>query len=260
MKENKHKILVLSDLKDTTINTLTSAISIAKMIQGSITFFHVKKPTDVVKSDSQLSAIRTINKEYNTTDKKMKSLIAQLTKEHEVRIDYNFSFGNIKNEINQFIEEVSPDMIILGKRKSTIFNFTGDNLTHYLLKEFNGPVFIAESDNSLKPSQPIFLGFLNSTKKSLDIEFTQKLLDFTKKPLVSFNVSEEGINSVQDEEALNYVFKKNDNILKSLSSYLVKNRINLLCIDRNNNGLLLSKPEINTIINKLNVSLLLTNN
>lgn len=260
MTENKRKILVLSDLKNTTNSTLMSAVSIANMIQGHINFFFVKKPTDVIKKENQLSAMRVINEEFNTINKKIKNLITPISKEYGVVIDHKFSFGNVKNEIDQYIEEISPDMIIMGKRKPSILNFTGDNLTHHILKKFNGPVFITENNNSLKPSQPIFLGFLNSKKKSLDIDFTKKLLEFTKKPLVSFNVSQEESQDSFDEEALNYVFKKNDNVIKNLSNYLTKNNINLLHIDRKEGNSLLTKPEIDTVINNLNVSLLLTNN
>ena len=67
MKNNRYKILVLSDLKDSTNSILKSSVSLAKMINGDVAFFHVKKATDVVENDSQLSAIRTINKLHTKT-------------------------------------------------------------------------------------------------------------------------------------------------------------------------------------------------
>jgi len=77
MKKNKnnYKILVLSDLKSTSNTTLKSTISLAKMIGGDIEFFHAKKPTDVVKNENQLSAMRAINANYNETDKKIRDLV-----------------------------------------------------------------------------------------------------------------------------------------------------------------------------------------
>ena len=45
MKNNKYKILVLSDLSKTTRNTLKSSISLAKIVDADINFLYVKKPT-----------------------------------------------------------------------------------------------------------------------------------------------------------------------------------------------------------------------
>lgn len=38
MKKNKYKILVLSDLKKTTVSTLKSTVNLAKMIGGEVFF------------------------------------------------------------------------------------------------------------------------------------------------------------------------------------------------------------------------------
>jgi len=45
MKTNKHEILVLLDLKGDIINPITTAVSLAKLIDGHI---HVRKPIDVI--------------------------------------------------------------------------------------------------------------------------------------------------------------------------------------------------------------------
>ena len=75
MKNNKYKILVLSDLNKSADFRLKSTVSLAKMIDGDITLFHVKKPTDIVDRESQLSAMRSINKEHIVTNKKIESLV-----------------------------------------------------------------------------------------------------------------------------------------------------------------------------------------
>ncbi len=71
MKKNKYKILVLADMKKSTSTVLKSAVSLAKMINGDIQMFYVRKPTDIVAKENQLSAMRTINKEYQKTEKKI---------------------------------------------------------------------------------------------------------------------------------------------------------------------------------------------
>jgi hypothetical protein len=60
----KNKILVLSDINSSTTGILTNALNLAKIVSGEITLFCVKKPTDIVENDSQLSAMRIINKKF----------------------------------------------------------------------------------------------------------------------------------------------------------------------------------------------------
>ena len=78
MKNNKYKILVLSDLKKSTSATLKTAVSLAKMIDGEIEFFHVKKPIDIVEKENQLSAIRTINENHTLIRKKIEKLLRKM--------------------------------------------------------------------------------------------------------------------------------------------------------------------------------------
>ncbi len=82
MKNNRYKILVLSDLKNSTNSTLKSSVSLAKMINGDVDFFHVKKATDIVEYESQLSAIRTINKLHTTTSTEIQHLIDTISKDY----------------------------------------------------------------------------------------------------------------------------------------------------------------------------------
>ena len=59
---------MLSVLKNSTNSTLKSSVSLAKMINGDVDFSHVKKATDIVENESQLSAIPFINKLHTTTN------------------------------------------------------------------------------------------------------------------------------------------------------------------------------------------------
>ena len=70
MKKNIHKIAVFLDLKESEINTLKSTLNLAKMINGEVEFFHVKKPTEMIKEESQLSAMKTINDKYFSVSKR----------------------------------------------------------------------------------------------------------------------------------------------------------------------------------------------
>ena len=86
MKNNKYKILVLSDLENTVNSTLKSTISFAKIIGADVEFFHVKKPTDVVGRDSQLSAMRTINEEFVATNNRLQALTDSISKTNSINV------------------------------------------------------------------------------------------------------------------------------------------------------------------------------
>jgi 4-hydroxy-3-methylbut-2-en-1-yl diphosphate synthase IspG/GcpE len=114
MKKNKYKIVVFSDLKDSLNSILESTLSLSKMINGDITLFHVKKASEVVNMENQLSAIRTINGDYLEMENRIKSIVDAFSKDYSMPIKYSFSIGNLKNEIAQYINEEKPDIIVLS--------------------------------------------------------------------------------------------------------------------------------------------------
>lgn len=264
MRNNKYKILVLSDLKKSPSTILKNASSLAKIIDGDIKFFHVKKPSDVVDRESQLSAMRTINQEQIITGKKIQEALDPISKDYDVNINSTFAFGNVKNEIEEHIKATNPDVIVLGKRKAKGLRFLGDNITDFVLKIHKGPVMIASNKNGLSPDEELHLGLFNDNEESFDLEFTEDLIAQTKRPLKSFNiitntnVTEEKEVSV-NTKTVDFVFEKNDNTIKNLSNYLLKNDINLLCVNRQKDKSNVLKSEIKDVIDNVNVSLFIIN-
>lgn len=263
MKEDKkYKILVLSDLKKNTQNVLKSAVSFAKIINADIHFFYTKKPTEVIKNDNQLSAKRAINEESFSIDKKIKKLLSSFSEDNNTTINYSFTVGNVKNEIGNYLDKNNPDIIFLGKRKSKSFNFLGDNLTDFVLQKHKGSVIIASKENILEPHKKLSLGFLNETKEDRSIGLSIDLKAISKESIKYFTViknSEVYKETHQNlkEEKIEYVFEENDTIAESISTYLSKSNVNLLCLTKSknddNNAAFLKK-----IINNTTVTLLLT--
>lgn len=164
MGENKHKILVLSDLKDNTNCVIENAVKLSKKIDATIQFFYVKKLLDVVTSDSQLSAMRAINTEYIATDKKINDFIAPICKIQDVHINTSFTFGNVKNEIENAINTYQPDVIVLGSRTPKVLSFIGDNITDFVIKKHQGAVIIASKINGYDPIKKLTLDVLNKER------------------------------------------------------------------------------------------------
>ncbi|SDS56488.1 Nucleotide-binding universal stress protein, UspA family [Polaribacter sp. KT25b] len=260
-EEKKYKILVLSDLKKSTQSVLKSTLSFAKIINADIHFFYIKKPTEIIKNDNQLSAKRAINKESFMIDKKIKNLLTSFSDDNNTSIKYSFSVGNVKNEIDNYLNKNNPDIVVLGKRKSKSFNILGDNITDFVLQNYKGSVIIASEENILEPHKKLSLGFLNDTKEDTNISLALDLKAKSKEPVKYFRVVknseiEKETHQNLEGKKIEYVFEENDTIAKNISNYLSKSNVNLLCLTKSkkaNDTAFLKK-----IINDTNVSLLLT--
>lgn len=263
----KYKIVVLSDLNNSAKTTIKSSVSLAKMINGDIEVFSVKKPTDIIDKENQLSAMRTINNQYTKTDKEMQNLINPIATDYGIDINYSFAFGNTKNEIKSFIEEQQPDIIVLGKRKSTPLKFIGDGITQYVFNTFKGVIMVATAKSPLEPNKEISLGMLNNLEPSVDLKFAEDLMAHALKPLKSFKIvknsrESEEMTKPANKKIVEYVFEHNDGSMKSLSNYLTKNNIDLLYLNRMkkhaDNKMNLMKSDIKSLVDNLNVTLLVT--
>jgi nucleotide-binding universal stress UspA family protein len=181
MEKSKHKILVLSDLKESDSTMLKSTVSLAKMIDGEIHFLTVKKPTEIVKKESQLSAMRSINQEYFAVKKSMLDLIEPVSKAYNIEIKHILTYGNIKSEIGNYIKNYNPDVVVLGKRKPKILKLVGDNIAKYVFKQHKGTIMISANDNAFEPDNKLNLGLLNNYDE--DFDFSKNIIECTQKPV-----------------------------------------------------------------------------
>ena len=264
MKTKKYKILLLSDFKKSTKNTFKSTVSLAKMIDADIDFFYVKKPTEIITKDNQLSAMRSINKEHVSTDKKIKDLIESYSEGLDLKIKSSFAFGNVKNEIDRYIKQSKPDIIVLGKRKAKSLRLIGDNITDHVLKTHKGAILITSDKKALEPNKELSLGLLNDSLGAFNMDFADALLEHAKTPFKAFKIVKNPNNSEKKEEsidgkAVEFVFEQNDNSIKNLFNYLLKSDVDLAYIDRANLDIKSKDNSISDIIERLEVPVLLSN-
>ena len=261
MTKSEYKILVLSDLTKSASSTLRSSAHLANIIDGNIEFFCVKKPTDIVKKENQLSAIRTINQKYNIIGKEIEKIVKPISDIYNLPIKYNYTFGNLKNEISNYISIHKPDIIVIGKRKSKILGILGDNISDFILKIFDGIIMIASDKHELTISDQLSVGILNDPKQLKSKDFIESLIAVSKNPPKVFKTlekssSEKENSSYFSKKTIEYVFEKGDNTLKNIANYSTKSKTNLVFLDRTKNQ---NNYTLKEAINNFNCSLILTN-
>lgn len=257
----KCKILVLSDIDSSTEKIIKNGINLAKIVDGEINFFCVKKATDIVEKESQLSAMRTINEKFLEVDNKIKKIIKEQSKNENIKIDYKISFGNLKNEISTQIKVTNPDIIVLGKSKSKVLSFIGDNIIDHVLKEYSGTVMVTSDNNLLEANSEISLGLLDNIN-TFSNKYAETIVSYSDKSLTSFCINDDKLESknINDtsKKIVEFVFEKGDNVIKNISNYLSKSKVNVLFINREKQELNSVKPNIKSIIKNLDCSLILT--
>ena len=265
--QNKHKILVLSELNKSAQHSLKNAISLAKIINADIHFFHAKAPMDIVKNDNQLTAHRSINEKYIGTEEKINSLISSFNKTYDVKISYSFAFGNLKNEIKKCIKEQNPDVIVLGKFKPKFYNLTGMRIIDLVLKSHKGSILISSESNTLEPNNTLTLGILNRDDEFLNANWVQTLMNYSSKPLRSFKVIKKlppikELELTENKSITEFVFEHSDVTFENLIKYTSGSQLNLLCINRHTSKeqhyKTITKDDINELSSHFNGSILLS--
>ncbi len=256
----KHKILVLSDLNSATEAIVTNATNLARIINADVSLFCVKKATEVVSKESQLSAMRSINQAFIATDNSLKTIINNVAiDDDDVHIKHKVAFGNLKENISKQIAAVKPSVIVLGKSKSKTLSFLGDKLTDFILKEFNGTIMISSDDKTLEANDNLDIGYIDT----IDLKnnrIKEQLFAFSKKPikLLQTSSASDSLNN-QTSNIEKVVLSQKGNTIASVNSYVSNSPLQLLFLNRNKNKTLEINSKVSSIAKNLNCSLLITN-
>lgn len=169
MKKNKSKVLVLLDLKANTDEIVNYTVKLAKLVDADFEFFSVKKPTEVVNTDSQLSAIRAINRDRVDTNNEIKNIVKLFDESLGTNAKTTFAIGNIKTEIENRLNGLKPDIVVLGKRKSKTFNLMGDKITNVLSQKNDIKVLIASKKTTAELLNDLPSSFVSQKHRELAI-------------------------------------------------------------------------------------------
>lgn len=257
MKTNKHKILVLTDFRNSAPATLENTMVIAKKMDADIELFHVKNPFDIIDTENQVLALRLLSGAHFDAQKSFGKLLSSI-KENEVNVKYSFEMGRVKKEITKKIENYQPDLIVVGKRTKNPLKLSRDKLTNYLIKTASCPIMIASSQKNADSQTNLVPAYYND---SLSLFSQHKVwnklqadLDTIREYRIISDKDEFQNRTInRDPKRIQYLFDRNDNAFGTISKYLSKNKINLFCIQWENR---LNK-DCQSLIDKVDVSLLI---
>jgi len=168
MKNNKYKILVLSDLKEQSVRVLNYAAKLGKEIDAKVELLHVKDIVEITQMENAIAVMQTVNETNRKMNKIISDFVSPISEENNLKIKTTFSYGNIKNEIESHIASTKPDMIILGQRKIKRFNWFGDNIATLVRSNFNGVVYEVSDSNGFDEDGNVSLdnlGLKNNIEK-----------------------------------------------------------------------------------------------
>ena len=211
-----------------------------------------------MKEESQLSAMRSINKSFLDTRKELNDLVESMANKYNVSISSNHAVGNLKNEILNCIASQKPDIIVLGKRKPNRLNLLGDSVTELVMDNFDGAIMIASEDHGLEPNDILSLGVLNTAKEAFQMQFAERLMEHSKKPFKTFKTQSSSSDQEKISDSVDLVFDYGRNSITSMSNYLAKSDVNLLCLNRSKTKDSKQRADIKNVINQVNISVLIS--
>ncbi len=263
MEENKKKynISVLLDMSKSSEFVLKSAMELAKRIDGAIEVFHVKPTTNIIKGDSQLSAIRTLNQDDRSTRAELNDLISSMGEKENLPISYKLEYGNVKNRIRDYLALQKPDILVLGRHRAKI-GVLFESITDFVIDNVsNTNVLILGEDDKFHSFEDINLGIFGSELQDNDLEVIQDLKRDSEKPVRYFGISEEEElkNRVYPwNKTVSYKFSKGANALDGLVNYVSRTNTQLLCVPKKGSKSFMFKSSpIKEVIRKVNVPLMI---
>ena len=278
MKKNilksKYHILVVWDQTKSSQIALQNAVNLAKSIDGSIELFYVKPLNQVVRYDNQLSAMRELNSENTRIEKTMKATVDHISETEHIPIIYDFTIGNVIQEVKKHIRKTQPDIVVLAKTKTKVSNVLGTDLASYLLKNFQGTLLISGNEKSRHPNNDITLGILDDFLAEDYNYLAGDLERSTAKPITRFkiNTSENGIGkempaTSEQEQSLHpnmttFEFDPGANFSSSVAKYVQRSGVNLLCVRKSrlldlNKQLKMDTRQIHKTIQKTDIPVLI---
>lgn len=249
----KYNLLVLFDFSSASHLALKNAINLAKLVHGKIDLFYVKPLIAFTKSSNQIAIMRAIDEDRKSEKRKMKNLVNAITKEENIAVSYNFTYGHVINEVQKYIDETNPDVVVIGRRNSKVKNIFEQGVTNYLMKNLKSSLLVSGSDNRSTSFNDASIGFIDELVAKEQLAIADELINKSKQPLKLLKTSKKDSEQLQksDKEVITLEFGDHSEPGLLIAQYINKNKIDLLCVKRTmRKGISKSDSKVNKQITK----------
>ncbi|NER16861.1 universal stress protein [Spongiivirga citrea] len=230
----KYRLLVLLDHSKTSKVALRDAVNLAKVIDGKIDLLQVKAPSKFTQYGNQIALMRTLDEQRASEKKKMKELANTISESENIPVSYKFTFGNVVNEVQDHIDQTTPDIVVIGKRKTGFKSFLKTSVTNHLLNNHKGGILISGNESNTAAFDDVSLGFLNEEALNNEITIAGDLISKSKRPLKLFKFSGDSYQDKQEtpNKVVTFEFDEHAEPSTPISKYISKNGVDLLCVKR----------------------------
>jgi len=260
MKTVNNKILTFLNIEEPIETIVGSAVNLAKTFQAEVNFFYVKKKIDATRTENQLDVMRTMAIEQKAVQK-LKNVLTQKQKNTDAKLSYTITEGPLKKTVQSKLDSYRPDMVVLGKRTPNVYRVVGKQITELVLKNFNGPVLIAHPSRVLEIEEDLSVGVLNDLDSILENKVSNTLMKQSKAPLKLFRIDDTTPSTADVKppgtKTIDYRFENNQNALKNLTTYVHKNNVHLLCVERTKDNPSSKNLKLKQVIKHVNTSMLM---
>ncbi|MCR9228618.1 MAG: universal stress protein [Flavobacteriaceae bacterium] len=252
--QKKYRISVLLDMSKSSAFVLTSALELAKQIDGSLEVFHVN-PNNLLNGKNSIST-----KDYESSQAQIKELIINMGKQEHLPISYKLEHGHVKHRVRDYLALHKPDILVLGKRRPR-FGIFSESITDFVINQtLSTNVLILGEDDKFHTFKDINLGFFGHELKESDLEVIMDLTRNSEKPVLHFDISQ---NPAEKRDfplhnTISYKFPKGINALNGLVNYVSHTNTQLLCVPKKaGNRMMLKSNPIKAVIRRTKVPLLI---
>lgn len=135
------------DFTPASYNALQYAVLLAKESEGQVKLFHVVDLNELPESDNQVVVSLALDKLLKDAARKFKSLREFISLD-AINVEEDILMGNVKYSMINRIEQISPDVIVVGKQSET--KIKRGSVIHHIIKNTNKPVLVIPEKHNPK--------------------------------------------------------------------------------------------------------------
>lgn len=224
-----YRILVLYNSESSDSSVLSDAVAIAKKINGAIDLLSVYPYKAESTYSNQLTLMRSIKSSKERLKSEINTIIDTIEDEENLPIINSSRVGEVTHVVLEHIKRTAPDIVVLGKKKTRTFAPIQNSIFDLVLNNHNGITLVSGGKKSLFEQLHWSLGFVDRVIDNNSI--AKVLIKNSVVPTALFQLTPQ-CNERINKKVLLYDFQENTNSSLNISQYITKNKVSLLCVDR----------------------------